>query len=236
MLQWHQHHRKFIQKDLAGQPRIHINALLIMSSAIMIEGAISSLLLFYLNGPFSPFLSAIKINSPDNLLNERNKELLISKVSSATWSEYKKLFKVVTGKSLPELTQPHWENTTFLFQFRNLLAHGEQINIISQWDRSKGLKLSDLNRNKNNLFQHLEEMGFIEEAKFGKYLRWSFLSDEVADHFVATARSFLSTLATNTPDSSSEETFPKRMAEILKLTELSEENSNMLFYTSGNNA
>lgn len=236
MLQWHQHHRQFINIRLPGNPRIHINALLVMCSAAMVEGAISTLLLFYLNEPFSPFRSAITVHDPISLFNNRNREALIARVNTATWKDYKQLFAIVTGKELPELCGSTWEHISFLFDFRNLLFHGEQLRIKGSWVPSEGLDLRDVKRNKDKLFKYLEKREFIEAPKFGASIGWSFLSDEIADHFTEQSREFIAQIAKNAPDSDYEETFPKRMLEVLSRTDKPDASHDKPLYMAGNNA
>lgn len=220
MIQWHQHHRQFIDPSLPGHPVNHINALLIMSSAVMIEGAINSLLSFYINGHFSPYSSALSIHDEVSLLNERNKKFLSERIISATWKDYKKLFNIVTGKNLSELIGSAWEPTCNLFEFRNLLSHGEQLQIKGEWDRNDGLALLSLERSKEKLFRYLESQNLIIKPEFGKYIGWSFLSNEIADHLVVIAREFLYKLSENAPDNEFEETLPKKIKAVLETTKL----------------
>lgn len=208
-----------MSNDLPGEPRIHINALLIMSSAVMVEGAVSSLLLFYLNGPFSPFKSAITVQDPLSLFEERNRELLIKQVGSATWKDYKQLFSTVTGLSLPDIGGTNWPTIVRLFDFRNLLFHGEQLKIKGAWQPDEGLGLSELQRSKNDLFEYLENNNLIAKPRFGKTIGWSFLNDAIADHFVDSSRQFLRQLSSSVPDGDNEETLPKRIKLILSFTE-----------------
>ncbi len=232
MIQWHQFHRQYVDVDLSGNPRVHINALLIMCSAVMVEGAVSSLLLFYVNVPGSPFRSAITVREPITLFNERNRELLTKRIRVATWRDYKQLFQTITGLSLPELVHASWESVKRLFDFRNILSHGEQLQIKGEWKPEEGLELLDVERSKNKLFNYLERNSLIEKPKFGESLGWSFLSDEIADHFVSAARNFLDLLSENVPDTQFEETIPKRIKEVLVLSKPPDSTFKVPLYTA----
>lgn len=232
MIQWHQHHRQFVSRDLPGNPRIHINALLIMSSAVMIEGAISSLLLFYLRGPFSPFKSAITVLDPVSLFDERNRALLVKRIRSATWKDYKELFLTVTGKSLSELGGSSWDAVTHLFSFRNLLGHGEQLEIKGLWKPVEGRELDEVERSKDGLFKYLEKQKFLQKPRFGETIGWSFLADDIADHFAGSARELLSQLSSNVPDTDEDGTFPKRIRSVLSLTAPPDSSFSKLLYSA----
>ena len=218
MIQWHQHHRQFVSKSSAGRPRVHINAMLITCAATMVEGAVSSLLLFYLEGSDSPYCEGIKYGDPVSSFHERNRQELINKVRRGTWKDHKGLFSTVTGQSLPNILESDWVLLDYLFQFRNLLAHGETIRVKGVWVPEKGLGLASVKRNKESLFGHLEKEGFISEPIFGKPMGWSFLADEVADHFIEIARRSVERLASVAPDTDYENTFPKRLKQILMAT------------------
>lgn len=231
MLQWHQHHRQFIKKDMQGEPRNHINALIIISSAIMIESTLKSLLLFYLEDPFSPFLNSTKVNTPQSLFHDRTTQALIDDVNSSSWSSSKKLFSLITSKSLSEMTSTCWIDITKLFEFRNLLAHGNEVSRVIEWDRKQGLKaLKTEHSHAKGVLHYLENKKFIAQPQFGKNLGWSFLSDEIADHFLCKARQFLQLLADKAPDSNEDQTLPKRIKHILKETRPDHDSPSILLY------
>ena len=236
MIQWHQHHRQFVSKSSPGSPRLHINAMLVLCSAMMVEGAVSSLLLFYLEGPFSPFSEGVKHGDPVSSFHERNRQELQKRVRKGTWNSYKDLFSTISGESLPEILSPEWSRLEHLFQFRNLLAHGETIRVKGTWKPSEGLSLGDMERNKASLFGYLEKEGFINKPKFGEPMGWSFLDDDVADHFIKTAWGAVEKLASGTPDTDHEDTLPKRLKEVLMMTETPDPTDCKLLYSFDNKA
>jgi hypothetical protein len=103
-----------------------------------------------------------------------------------------------------------------LFQFRNLLAHATSIEIKGEWFPDRGLKLEHVEHSKKSVFDYLKKEGFVNKPKFDEIIGWSFLKDEVADHFASIARTFLIELSSQAPDTDSDETIPKRIKFVLQ--------------------
>ncbi len=220
MIQWHQHHRRFLPQDVEESTRAHINALLIMSSAVMIEGCLCTLLKFYVSGTGSPLKPGRWTLDPISLLSNRIRENLAEEITKSTWRDLKnRLFKVVTGKDLKDLAGEHWEPVDHLFDFRNLLSHGEEINIQGEVVASDGLPLKNVRRNKERLFTFLEGCGFLHPPAMARPMGWSLLSDQVADFFVQHARAFLSCTVAQCPDSDHVQSLPKRIRIVLDATD-----------------
>jgi hypothetical protein len=51
----------------------------------MVEGALNTLLSFYLKGPFSPYVSSIHVADPVSEFNQRARKTLIDKVECGKW-------------------------------------------------------------------------------------------------------------------------------------------------------
>lgn len=219
MIQWHQHHRRFLEGDSYESTRTHINALLILSSAIMIEGGLCSLLKFYLSGIGSPLTYGVWTNDPIAETNLRLRKKIEKEIERSSWRDLKEsLFQSVTGLSLSSFGQDYWEPVIRLFEFRNLLLHGEEINIEGDWIAGNGIELQNVKRNTNQLFEFLEKGGFLNRPSVKNSLGWELLKDDIADYFVEQGRQFFTCVLRNCPDSDYEHSLPKRMKEVMEAT------------------
>lgn len=169
-----------------------INYQIILACAAMIEGYFEQTLNFIL---YTELSRIPKNNSHSVLKSLLNKEE--AQLTKATFSNYSSLFSHFLGSTLKDCFQKSdpesWKTISTLFKLRNVLAHGQALNLIVNY--SKGTPTA----------AHIEFKGKFEEIlNFYKEKKISpkqspentsfkkmFLSNDIADFFYKQAEEFI---------------------------------------------
>lgn len=173
-----------------------INASIIIHIAAIVEGSITSLLFNKLD------------NSQDykNAKREDNHEvislfeMLLSNLQKSTWNEIRQdLSKTILGYQLNDKIYPDFEAIKYLFEFRNLLAHGGSI-IKEYRMTSKAKSVRELdsieeeikeNLTKENMFRFLNKKNLVDFPNQENHISWKMINSKTSDFFSDQAKKFL---------------------------------------------
>ncbi len=116
----------------------------------------------------------------------------------ATWNSLSDEYsKTILGYKLKDTYQEHWQAIKYLFEFRNILAHGGLI--VKQVDKiSDAMLVREIENEKTiesltkkELFEFLSSKELIQELGSFEFLRWQFINTKTLDYFELHAKNFL---------------------------------------------
>lgn len=170
-----------------------LNSFIILNSAATVEGAITSLIINHVTRG-SHYKTANRDSDHElrEILND-----LINQVHKAQWKDLIEKAQLISGLNLKEVFQKDWEAIRFLFDFRNILAHGgiivKGIDLISDNNLIEELKEETRREihNRKPLFDFLKKKLLIDKEEKNHLLKWQFLNSDVADFFLNNAERFL---------------------------------------------
>lgn len=182
-----------VEEGRIDQDVYSLNSFIVLSSAATVEGAIKSLLINHVTRG-SHYKAANR--ESDHELREILDDL-INQVHKAQWKDLNEKAQLISGINLKAVFQNDWEAISFLFDFRNILAHGGVIvkgtDLIS--DTSLIEELKEETRvemhNRKRLFDFLKKTKLIDKDEKNYLLKWQFLNSDVADFFLDNAERFL---------------------------------------------
>jgi hypothetical protein len=200
-----------------------INASMIVHIAAIVEGSINSLLINKLtdNDNYK------KANRENDYEIIRLYESLLSAVQMSTWKDVSKsLSNTVLGFSLSDKDIfPDWEAIKYLFEFRNLLAHGGVI-IKKAKMISNAKKVNELDKvteeikeslTKEMLFKFLAKKRLIELPNYKNYMGWKVINSETTDFFTLNAKKFVLAVYEKFSESNSINHFSEQDIEYIKM-------------------
>lgn len=172
-----------------------INASMIIHIAAIVEGSVSSLLINKLEN--NEVYKKAKRNDDNEVIRLFDKTL--DEVYKSTWSLLsKELTEMVIGFRLSSVGE-NWQAINYLFEFRNLLAHGGSV-IRKTKMKSAGSTIAGLDKaevditkeiTKVKLFTFLSNQKLIDLPTDENFLGWNVINSKVADYFKHNAKSFL---------------------------------------------
>jgi hypothetical protein len=172
-----------------------INASMIIHIAAIVEGSISSLLINRIEN--NEGYKKAKRNDDGEVIRIFDK--LLDEVYKSTWSLLsKEISLTVLDFSLSSVGK-NWQAIKYLFEFRNLLAHGGSV-VKKTKMKSKGATIVGLDKvdvsiteklTKDELFNFLSEKQLIDFPKGEKILGWNVINSKVTDYFKDNAKLFL---------------------------------------------
>ena len=176
-----------IRKDFEKNADTHrsdirtINLQLILNSAALIEGSISSVLIQHI----SEGENYKRANRENNHELRKILDNLIDNINKSQWRDLSQNTMRITEIDLKTIFEGNWEIVISHFKFRNLIAHGGIIitGIDLKSDTNNIKKIENEERidlhNYDSLFNFLVKYKLIEEKN--KLIDWGFLRSEIAD-------------------------------------------------------
>jgi hypothetical protein len=190
--------RKAISKRKSTDFEIaSVNSSILIHLSATLEGAINSLM--YTKLAHNPAYEKAKFGHDMDIVRLfRNQISLLQKASWQTLSE--EMSKSILGFSLSSVYKKDWPAIKYLFEFRNILAHGgvivKNIDKIST-DPIFGpdtLETTEESITKKELFILLHKNKLIESTENSSVLNWKFINSEVTDFFHFHTKTFLTKL------------------------------------------
>ncbi len=173
-----------------------LNSSMIVHIAAIVEGSMNSLLIDKLESS----LEYKKAKSGNEKQIIRIFESLLFDVQKSSWEEISgRLSSIVLGYKLKEVYEKEWESIKYLFEFRNLLAHGgviiKRTKMVSDAKSIAELKEFEEEKQetltKENLFNFLSRKDLIDFADFELFINWKMINSKTSDYFLVHAREFL---------------------------------------------
>lgn len=202
-----------LRKALDEHSEIHsrnkirtINLQLILNSAALIEGSISSVIIQHI----SQGEDYKRANRERNLELRNILDNLIDSLNKSQWRDLSLNALKLLDIDLKRVSDNDWEIIVSHFRFRNLIAHGGVIitgidlisdaKNISEIDNEQRFDL----HNYKSLFNFLVRYNLIDRKNENKLIEWEFLKSEIADFFVTNSinliRSFYNAYIVKYPD------------------------------------
>jgi len=181
-----------------------INSSIILNSACLVEGALNFILKYLISSfGMHNYAGQVLTEFDVKLRNE-----LKTRILKATWIDYQNLFKLIVGIELKNITSVDWEGINYLFTFRNILAHGESIDIdysVTQNDEDSIEIFETKIMTKENLVNFLIKKKFIPKPNANNRFQWEFLSNNISNYFYDLAKNFLFELSEKLPHQDSKQ-------------------------------
>lgn len=182
------------RRDIAA-----LNAMIIINIAAAIEGAITTLLIQHITRGEN----YKEANRNENFELRRIFDNLIDQIQISQWKNLNKNSEIILNFDFKSIYAKNWESITFLFDFRNLLAHGgtitEGIDVLREFieplDSNSPVKFKDHKKteihNRKNLFSYLHKYNYIDMKDKNYLFNGSILSTIIANHFLHNGLKFL---------------------------------------------
>lgn len=166
----------------AVKPSLNIS--IIISCCSVIEGYLFSVIKDHL------FIAAHKnnIENDNTQLLDRVLYDYSEQLENATWSRYLKIFEIITGYSISESLEPTiFKAVSIMFQYRNQLAHGNEI-VITFIDSSGPGEIKP-----NSRYHKILKYGEEKKLVTVDYANHNFniLTDQFIDHFYENTKQFI---------------------------------------------
>lgn len=194
-----------------------INSILILDIAATVEGSIAGLLVNHIsNGQHYK-----EANKKTDLPLRKILDDLIDQVHRGQWKDLAKKTKLIVDIELPKIDEDIWESIKYMFDFRNILAHGgiiiTGIDLISNVEVAAEIKEEERRElhNRRDLFTFLKKKQLIDENDINHILKWDFLNSNIADFFVSKGQQFMKAFYINYVDKYPNNRFAKRDLEII---------------------
>jgi len=163
-----------------------LNLLLILNTAALIEGSITSVLIQHISrGEYYK-----RANSEKDIELRRILDNLIDSVSKSQWRDLWRNVMMLTDIDLKQIFDGNWEIIESHFKFRNLIAHGgiiiTGIDFLSDANNVKEIRNEERidMHNYDSLFNFLVKYSFIDKHNKNKLIDWEFLKTEISDFFI----------------------------------------------------
>lgn len=179
------------QKETPYQDIYSLNSILILNSAAAVEGCISGLLIKHVSNGHN-----YKYAKTDIELR-RILDDLIEQVHRGQWKELSKKSKLILDVNPATIDSTNWEAVGYLFNFRNILAHGgliaKRIDLISDSDLITEFTNEERRElhNREDLFKFLKKKQLIDPNEQNHIMKWDFLNTNVTDFFMTTAQEYM---------------------------------------------
>jgi len=179
------------QRDITPQnEQIHsasANTAIIINCCIVLEGFLYTLIKDYL------FIVGHRIADNSQTEKRQHHHLLFERIlneyslrlNNDSWNGYLRLFELFTGIDIPKDTQL-WKSVKCLFQFRNLLVHGNEMEFL--FNDIRNSKPYSTNRKFNTVLSYCEEFN-LPSINFENQ-SVNLLSNTIADHFFSVMKKF----------------------------------------------
>ena len=173
-----------------------LNSSIMVHIAAIVEGSMNSLLIDKLEN--SREYKEAKLRNEKQVI--RIFESLLFDVQKSSWEDINgRLSSIVLGYKLKEVYQKDWESIKYLFEFRNLLAHGgiiiKRINMVSDAKSINELKDFEEEKQetltKESLFNFLSRKNLIDFTDFKLFINWKMINSKTSNFFLTHAREFL---------------------------------------------
>jgi hypothetical protein len=184
--------KKLSQKNELKQTICGLNYSIILNSACLIEGILDNFL------KVTTKIKFLSIEKSRSKFEEKLFEDFINRISISTWSKYNSIFEIVMNKKLSdffnEANKALWKDVEFLFKFRNLLAHGESIEM-NYGDQSPEVVYHE---KADVIEQFLKSRDLADkQLEEGDLFLEYFLTDKIADYFFEKTKEFIFELSDN---------------------------------------
>ena len=190
--------RKAIEKKGSSDFEIAaINSSILLHLSATIEGAVNSLM----------FIHLASNQDYKNAKYQHNIEIVrlfqsqINQLQKATWSKLTEdISKTVLGFPLSEVYEKDWHAVKYLFDFRNILAHGgiivRSIDKISTDEVFSPDTIEETEEyiTKRDLFEYLHKKKLIGSFDDRGFFDWKFINSKVIDFFYFHTKGFLTSL------------------------------------------
>ena len=181
------------QKERRYQDIYSLNSILILNSAAAVEGCISGLLIKHVsNGQNYKYA-----NQKTDIELRRILDDLIEQVHRGQWKELSKKSKLIIDVNPATIDSTNWEAIGYLFNFRNILAHGGLItkgtDLISDSDLISEITNEERRElhNREDLFKFLKKKELIDPNEQNHIMKWDLLNTNVTDFFMATGQEYM---------------------------------------------
>lgn len=123
-----------------------------------------------------------------------------NKLNSSTWTNYVEFFDLILGEKLvKKIDNEKWKAISVLFNFRNSLVHGKEIEILYEGINNEP-SIQAYDRHKK-VFEYLKEKKLID-LTFKPHLNSvNLLNNNVVDHFFKSTTNFIENLFSVLPNS-----------------------------------
>lgn len=122
------------------------------------------------------------------------------KLNNSTWSNYIETFELILGEKLStKIESELWKSISMLFNFRNSLVHGKEIEI--HYYEENGKLFAESPKKLKNVFQYLKEKKLIDLTFYPNLNSVDLLNNLVVDHFFETTLEFIKKLFEILPES-----------------------------------
>ena len=183
-IEWQVQKRKENDKEVqAIHPSLNIS--IIASCCAVIEGFLFTIIKDYLFLNISMDKTKKSPEEVSNIMEEK-----IAQLESATFDKYKNLFSEITGIKISEMVNPiTFAAINIMFQFRNKLLHGNEIEV--HYHKNSDMTLNNVNifGNYKNIIKYgIEKKIIVLDFKNDTF---DILTNEFVDHFFCHTTKFI---------------------------------------------
>lgn len=190
LIKWKINNRNILEKSEKGFLINTINASILIDLTTFLEGIVYEMQTEIFFDRFDH-----KNNFENSLFEHFDKKL-----NNATWTNYIEYFEIILGEKLiNKIESDNWKCISLLFNYRNSLVHGKEIEV-HYYENNNDLNAESPN-NFKSIFLYLKEMKLID-LSFEPYLNTvNLLNNNVVDHFFNHTVIFIENLFAILPES-----------------------------------